>query len=587
MKDMAHLFITKIMPLGGLLLHLTCLLTCRCSRVSLASLEDTAHNIEGSGLSHSSDLFTAANADIDDALEGERKSLGCVLVELGWIQDCGGEKQKSIKPAIHRHDLVNLRGHRRQICQTLSYCAHPEGSSNAQGGRAAGGTKKGGKKGKKDKAGGYQIKDALKALRATTYTAQALFDQIVSGDIDLDPECQRDVVWPEAKQVSLIDSIFRNFYIPPVIFAVSTHDDGSEHRICIDGKQCLTSINRFMLGLVYYRDRSTGEKLWYKDSSTTSRSKSRSLLPEKYRRLFSNKQIHVQLGMALTPTEKLGVVKSPCVVFIQHLQSTFFKDSDSALMSLAWDRSRGTDFRCLATILWCIERYWSSPANLAHMGSIQQLESFLTSLKSLSNTFKANVTAGFTTLQTMLTSSDPAITLPFKITTAELGQDTAHKNDKVSPIEFICICLLVLVWRQQMSLKGMAKAIIEMRRQVCVEHVDIRMNTRVGKTMITFVKDIKLEDYETEDDAETEMSREDGEVTPAPKAKKKVKSETPITKVGLPSKKRKCASTTVGEEGPPAKAETSSVKPAVITSRLAAIRKATQQHQTGVEDAGS
>lgn len=43
----------------------------------------------------------------------------------------------------------------------------------------------------KDKNGGYTIKNALKPPRATTYTAQALFDQIVSGDIDLDPEYQR------------------------------------------------------------------------------------------------------------------------------------------------------------------------------------------------------------------------------------------------------------------------------------------------------------------------------------------------------------------------------------------------------------
>lgn len=27
-----------------------------------------------------------------------------------------------------------------------------------------------------------------------------------------------DVVWPETKQIGIIDSIFRNFYVPPVIF---------------------------------------------------------------------------------------------------------------------------------------------------------------------------------------------------------------------------------------------------------------------------------------------------------------------------------------------------------------------------------
>jgi uncharacterized protein with ParB-like and HNH nuclease domain len=53
-----------------------------------------------------------------------------------------------------------------------------------------------------------------------------------------------DVVWPETKQIGIIDSIFRNFYIPPVIFAVNTYEDGSETKTCIDGKQRLTSIHK-------------------------------------------------------------------------------------------------------------------------------------------------------------------------------------------------------------------------------------------------------------------------------------------------------------------------------------------------------
>lgn len=139
----------------------------------------------------------------------------------------------------------------------------------------------------------YRIKNALKVPRATTYTAQALYgmeiqpqnfffelglicffaEQIHSCDINLEPEYQRglksnarlrfsfksvvlillpsllfiiiiDVVWPEAKQIGIIDSVFRNFYIPPVIFAVNTFEDGSETKTCIDGKQRLTSIHK-------------------------------------------------------------------------------------------------------------------------------------------------------------------------------------------------------------------------------------------------------------------------------------------------------------------------------------------------------
>jgi hypothetical protein len=42
-----------------------------------------------------------------------------------------------------------------------------------------------------------------------------------------------DVVWPEQKQIGLIDSVFRNYYIPPIIFGeptvftrpISSHSD--------------------------------------------------------------------------------------------------------------------------------------------------------------------------------------------------------------------------------------------------------------------------------------------------------------------------------------------------------------------------
>jgi hypothetical protein len=77
---------------------------------------------------------------------------------------------------------------------------------------------------------------------------------IHEGSIDLNPPYQRGkhcicivsltvvytttgVVWPVNKQIKLIDSIFRNFYIPPVVFAVQKDEDGVDIRICVDGKQ--------------------------------------------------------------------------------------------------------------------------------------------------------------------------------------------------------------------------------------------------------------------------------------------------------------------------------------------------------------
>ncbi|THH15459.1 hypothetical protein EW146_g5020 [Bondarzewia mesenterica] len=182
----------------------------------------------------------------------------------------------------------------------------------------------------------YRLRSALKPPRTTTYTAQALYDQIHEGVIDLDPEYQRDVVWSENKQVNLIDSVLRNFYVPPIIFTVSIADDGTERRTCIDGKQRLTSIQKFMDGLIFHRDpyviniytkinlidvifSDTANKYWYKKLNPRTRG---TILPERYRRLFANKQVvcieyhdltednereifrRVQLGMALTPAEK-------------------------------------------------------------------------------------------------------------------------------------------------------------------------------------------------------------------------------------------------------------------------------------------
>jgi uncharacterized protein DUF262 len=60
----------------------------------------------------------------------------------------------------------------------------------------------------------------------------------------------KDIVWPTGKQMEIIDSLYHNFYIPPVIFAVMRDEDGEEVRICVDGKQRLTSIVKFLDGHV-------------------------------------------------------------------------------------------------------------------------------------------------------------------------------------------------------------------------------------------------------------------------------------------------------------------------------------------------
>ncbi|KZT38537.1 hypothetical protein SISSUDRAFT_986075 [Sistotremastrum suecicum HHB10207 ss-3] len=67
------------------------------------------------------------------------------------------------------------------------------------------------------------LTETLRPPRSTTYSVKSLYDKIRRAEIDLNPDYQRDVVWDSKKQMGIIDSIFRHYYVPPVLFVgVST-----------------------------------------------------------------------------------------------------------------------------------------------------------------------------------------------------------------------------------------------------------------------------------------------------------------------------------------------------------------------------
>ncbi|KAF8876271.1 hypothetical protein BD779DRAFT_1698261, partial [Infundibulicybe gibba] len=190
-----------------------------------------------------------------------------------------------------------------------------------------------------------------------------------------------DVVWPESKQIAIIDSVFRNFYIPFPIFVVNLLEDGSKTKTCVDGKQRLTSIYRI-----------TGEELWYTDVTPdgSKASPARKLLPKEYRQLFANKQIgcieyqsitdsdeheifeRAQLEMASTSTERLHAINTSRATFIRWLQGSFLtKDNGDVL---GWKRTRVEHFRCLAQAVYCIGNYGP---RMTGLGTTPQVEKWL------------------------------------------------------------------------------------------------------------------------------------------------------------------------------------------------------------------
>src|SRR3954453_22267909 len=73
---------------------------------------------------------------------------------------------------------------------------------------------------------------------------QTILSRIDDGSLDLQPGFQRGAVWSRAKQRLLIDSILRNWYVPP-IHVVRTESDEQE---VLDGQQRLRSIEDFRHG---------------------------------------------------------------------------------------------------------------------------------------------------------------------------------------------------------------------------------------------------------------------------------------------------------------------------------------------------
>ena len=80
-----------------------------------------------------------------------------------------------------------------------------------------------------------------------TITVANFWENVLLKKYNFDPEYQRKSVWSEEKQSFLIDSILKNFPIPPIFLHQHIDDaTGKTKYDVIDGKQRLTSIIRFI-----------------------------------------------------------------------------------------------------------------------------------------------------------------------------------------------------------------------------------------------------------------------------------------------------------------------------------------------------
>ncbi|GLB43075.1 putative protein of unknown function DUF262 [Lyophyllum shimeji] len=502
--------------------------------------------------------------------------------------------------------------------------------------------------------GGFCIKRALKKPRATTYTAQALYDQMHSDDIKLDPEYQRDVVWPDTKMVGLIDSVFRNFYVPPVIFAVVSFEDGTEKKICIDGKQRLTSIQRFMDGLIPHKDPESGEKWWYRDTGAGGKTR-RKVLPERFRRIFQDKQVvcveyqdvteddereifqRVQLGMALTPAGQSRspspstfspLINTPRATFVRSLLTHFFSPLPSSsgtsspslahagppgsLASLDFDRARGADFRCLAQLVFCLH---TPLAQLNGAGALAKLEKFLSEPARFRPEFEGRVVDALRVVGEMAGGRAGKEEQDRDREERERVGAVFRSPAKLAPVEFVMVGVLVAThmgavgfggkegggkgrdWgdkgkeREREGRRRLAEGIRRMREDVREHHVDIRMNDRVARTMVEFIRRWKPDSAvvgpgkrkrAAEKEKQKEEEKEEGEVPDEPaKPRTKFKKVSPPSGAAapLPAVPSPATTTTTTTPKPASLPPKPQPLPAPRTDRLAALRAVKMQAQ--------
>ena len=82
---------------------------------------------------------------------------------------------------------------------------------------------------------------------SNTITISVFYENYLLNKYNFDPACQRKSVWNEERESFLIDSIMKNFSIPPIFLHQKINDEnGKTIYDVIDGKQRLTSIIKFI-----------------------------------------------------------------------------------------------------------------------------------------------------------------------------------------------------------------------------------------------------------------------------------------------------------------------------------------------------
>ncbi|CAG8433897.1 12130_t:CDS:2 [Ambispora gerdemannii] len=259
--------------------------------------------------------------------------------------------------------------------------------------------------------------EALQKPRNVTHTLYKLYSWLEMGTIDLTPEFQRDVVWTEKSYYSKSKSgKSRNLsQLEREMF------DCSEF-VCVE----------------YY-----------------------SLTLNQEQEIFSR----VQLGMPLTPAEKLQAISSPVSEYAHEIFSTY------PSLATIIDARRGRAFQLITQSLHMIE---TEPPNFRSTPTI--IANYLKLDRNVPRELHDTTQHVFKTLDSLIKADEELI----------------NRSHRLAPIEFVFVCYMIAK-HPDLSIEQYQHYVVSMKQYVRQRYADIRFNSRVYDTLMGFLRKMSAE----------------------------------------------------------------------------------------------
>ncbi|KAF1929373.1 uncharacterized protein M421DRAFT_419906 [Didymella exigua CBS 183.55] len=347
--------------------------------------------------------------------------------------------------------------------------------------------------------GVYRSRPQLQEPEILIRSLADLMKRLQAGDIDVDPEYQRDVVWTADRMTSLINSLMENFYIPPILLNKKPRPQQDvsapqEIYVCVDGKQRLSSVLAFIKGMIPCHDH-RGEKWWFCEPEGSKRKRVISeqqqkqfflkefvafeydnLSPEQEEDLFAR----VQMGMQLNLAEKMRASTGPW----QELARLYVVDFP-AVYSLMKDRARSKDFQltlsCFSQIVECMHPTAANGVPVLKTNHTH-LPKLLSNKGAVDDALKSHLASVWNTFKDLIEADPDTFTNANKYLR---GVQT------FAPVEMVAVSVLISMHSETRNNRLLLGDIQAMRTAVRENFVDLRLNATVWKWFWEYIENLE------------------------------------------------------------------------------------------------